>query len=226
MTKIHHPSTFLPFIEKMLELINKYSIVKIFKALFVVVISVIVLYVIFNPEKIFERAMAMIEATHNKKIELRKTVDKFVNSEITTALQQFQANRVLVMEYHNGSNNLSGLPFLYFTCRYERVYNTFNVDTDYDKVPTNKYPFISYVDQYNIWIGDMNELATIDTRLAAKMKENNTEYMAIISLKTVKKKIGLFCVTYDHIPNIDQKNLKNNLNQYSNKISQLLDGNI
>lgn len=91
------------------------------------VITAIVLYGAF---RVLNIALGRFEQTHGAKkekeqhdklLEVRKSIDKSINTALERVLMRTNADRAFVFEFHNGGSNLGGLPFLKMSNTYEVV---------------------------------------------------------------------------------------------------------
>jgi hypothetical protein len=123
-------------------------------------------------------------------------------------LTNLNADRVSVFEMHNGTSNLSGLPFLYAAMTTE-VYTPESgpaID-EYKDFNLAKYPFGT--NHYNkLFIcNSIDEIEKEDPLLALKMKMCKSEYLAIMVINGKHNRIGFLTVTFSNklaIPNKDE----------------------
>ena len=120
----------LGFLEKALKLIEKYGLFKIFKALCVIALFV---YVMCNGATIVENIVEKVtketlrdenvekDRMHDIAMERRQEIKPLIDNILMSTLNQLNADRVFIIEMHNGTNNTSGLPFLYGEMTYETV---------------------------------------------------------------------------------------------------------
>ena len=120
----------LGFLEKTLKLIEKYGLFKIFKALCVIALFV---YVMCKGATIVENIVEKVtketindekvekDRLHDIAMERRQEIKPLIDNVLMSALNQLNADRVFIIEMHNGTNNTSGLPFLYGEMTYETV---------------------------------------------------------------------------------------------------------
>lgn len=91
------------------------------------VITALVLYGAIRLMNIYIKKLEAASSPNKEKqrhielLELRKTVDKTVNLILERALIRSGSDRVFIFEFHNGGENVLGLPFLRMTNTYEVV---------------------------------------------------------------------------------------------------------
>ena len=127
---------------------------------------------------------------------MRNTI--IIQSEIDDLLQKTGADRVLLLQYHNTKNSLSGLPFIYLTATNESLtYNTAPVSGGYETLKTSLYPFVSYIAKHKYFCGDISELEKYDKALAYRMKGNDVTHLAMCHIDC-EIPLGALVVTYTH----------------------------
>ena len=112
-------------LEKTIKLVEKYGVWKIIRAILLIGL---LLYVVMNinsiPETIKEIVVSAKEvdvAKHDAAIEVRKQIKPQIDEILNNTLTAVEADRVFVLEMHNGTNNTAGLPFLYVEMTYCQV---------------------------------------------------------------------------------------------------------
>lgn len=195
----------LGFLEKVIKIINKYGLFKVFQALCVIGIFV---YLMYNAHTVGQSVQGIvrneiethtekIEQEHNDALEIRKKIKPDIDKALKEALVSLDADRVFVMEMHNGNNNTSGLPFVYGEMTYEQVRSGIgHIDDDYINLNLSRFSFPLYLEKEHIWQGSMEELANIDDKLAKRLSSNEVTYIAITHIHGVDNLLGYFGITY------------------------------
>lgn len=199
MTKIDNTSQSIGLLEKVLQLCEKYSILQILKALAVLIIISVVLFFTFNPSRIFEMYDDYKERQHDEAMKQRT----LYAPQIQTALDQLRVNtkadRVLFLEYHNGTVSTGGLPFKFASAAFESLADdVYPVAAQYADVNLTLLPFASYIHKQNYHCGDVGLLKDIDKSLMYRMMSNNVEHLAITEVRGVKEPLGILALTYTH----------------------------
>lgn len=120
----------LNFFIQLVETINRYGKGTI---LFSVIILFLVLNLIINPinlEKILDKWDAKIELQHQKGLEKRQNADIIIPNTLNTLLLKTDADRVMLLEFHNSGVNKSNLPFYHFSATYECI-NEYDSEVEY-----------------------------------------------------------------------------------------------
>lgn len=196
----------LGFLEKTVKLIEKYGLFKIFKALCVIALFV---YVMCNGANLIEGIVEKVtretikdEAVekvrlHDIALEKRQYIKPQVDSLLQATLYDLNADRSFIIEMHNGTNNVSGLPFLYGEMTYENVSEGIaHIEDDYMNINLSRFSFPTYLEKEHIWIGSVEELSKVDNKLAQRLTSNDVTYLAIAHIHGIKNELGFFGVTY------------------------------
>lgn len=196
----------LGFLEKTVKLIEKYGLFKILKALCVIALFV---YVMCNGADLIEGIVQKVtretikdEAVekvrlHDIALEKRQLIKPQIDSLLFATLHDLNADRVFIIEMHNGTNNVSGLPFLYGEMTYEQVANGIaHVDDDYTNLSLSRFNFPTYLEKKHIWIGGIDDMAAIDPKLTQRLKSNDVTYLGVMHIHGIKNELGYFGITY------------------------------
>jgi len=225
----------LGFLEKIIKIINKYGVFKVFQALCVIGIFVYLMYNAHNVGQAVQNIVRTEIENHNEKAEqehndaliVRQKIKPKIDSILTDALTIMNADRVFVMEMHNGNNNTSGLPFLYGEMTYEQVRNgVSHIDDDYLNLNLSRFTFPLYLEHEHLWQGTTEDLSKIDDKLSKRLLSNDVSYLAIIQIHGLSNFIGYFGVSYcnDKTP-IDKKQIIAQLTIITQQLSVILDAN-
>lgn len=198
-------------IERFLVITEKYKISTIFKSVFVMIVFAIAIFVIANPTYFFDQYEKVKEERHKTKMELVMKNNIIIQSEIDNLLYRTGANRVLLLQYHNTKNSLSGLPFIYLTATNESLtYNTTPVSGGYETLKTSLYPFVNYLSKNKYFCGDITKLEKYDKALAYRMKGNDVTHLAMCHIDC-DIPLGVLVLTYTQ--DVDQTHSCNAIEQ-------------
>lgn len=216
-------------LERVLKLLNKYGVWKIIQA---IILIGLLLYVVFNINTIPETIQYVLRqdkiedvATHDAAIEVRKRIKPQIDSILSNTLHSVDADRVFVLEMHNGTNNPSGLPFLYvemtYCCVAEDVHH---VDDDYINLNLSRFEFPYFLEEQHYWYGSVEQLKNVDNKLALRLESNDAKYFAIMTIQGLQNELGYFGVTFTRDVSVDNTDeLMMKLVDATQKISTLLD---
>lgn len=212
------------FIEKGMELLEKYGFIKLAKLGLVFLIGSYMFWLGTNQDKVLERVLDKKNIEHARMIEHRKKVEPQVKLYLKQLLLETNSDRAFVLEMHNGTNNPSGLPFQYAEMTYEEVTDgTQHIDEDYRSLNLSRFDFPTYLHKKKIWIGSIEELALVDERLAQRLKNNDVTYAGFVLLRDDESELGFLGVTclkgHEHNENDIIESLVDKSQQISSKLS-------
>ena len=116
LTEMEH-TEHVSVLERMIKMMDKYGLWKIFQAILVLTGFLYIMYNVQNlPEIVsgaFSRQTELRQEEHDAAIEVRRSIKPNVDILLKDALSTLNADRAFVLEMHNGTNNVAGLPFIY-----------------------------------------------------------------------------------------------------------------
>lgn len=159
---------------------------------------------------------------HDKGTKIRIVNSPKIQNLMTKALYEFNATRVLLMEFHNGKENGSGLPFIYGDMTIEESNTIEQISSFYQNVNLSNLSMPNYLYQHRFFFGDNKDLRKIDKKMSMKMEADGIKYYICVLLRTTKD-IGILFITYNYIPVINEKAMYPKVFSYANDIAILLD---
>lgn len=217
------------FIERMVKLVDKYGIFKIIQALFVLFAFCYIMYNVSNLDSIVENVFTSQSVErknkHDDAVEIRRAIKPEVDIIMRSTLSQMNADRVFVIEMHNGTNSVAGLPFIYGEMTYEEVKRgVHHIDEDYTSLNLSRFTFPLYLEEHHMWCGTITELEGIDSKLALRLRGNDVKYLAVIQMHGVTNELGYYGFTYTNsaVPE-NVKDIKTALSINAQKLATLLD---
>lgn len=147
------------------------------------------------------------EDEHNDLIKKRFASSPIIRSELKDLLIKLGATRASICEMHNGTNNLSGVPFLYLDMTYEEFApnRVEMVADEYKNFNMVKYPFIANHINDGIWVGSIDDVNKEDPHLASKFAFSNSNYGALVVIQGTNSIIGFLVVTFKDKENVPSK---------------------
>ena len=217
------------FLERMIKMMDKYGLWKIFQATLVLAGFLYIMYNVQNlPEIVsgaFSRQSEISQEQHDAAVEVRRSIKPNIDILLKDALSEMNADRAFVIEMHNGTNNVAGLPFIYGEMTYEEVRpHVAHVDEDYTSINLSRFKFPMFIEKNHMWHGGIEELSEIDAKIASRLSSNDVTYLAIIDLHGISNELGYFGFTYCNgkmTPPI--KEIETHLISVAQKLSILLD---
>lgn len=162
----------------------------------------------------------------NYKMALRAVASPRISKNLMGLLYQLNADRAFIIEMHNGKENATLLPFVYFDMTYEEVNegrnipyiadSFINMNISYFKLP-------QYLATNVFFIGDKEELFKLDKKFGNRFEETEGEYLGIIMLKSEGVNIGMLGVAFNSKPEISKDLIHAKLYEYVQNLSPLLD---
>lgn len=219
----------LTIIEQMIVMIEKYGWWKIIKATLFMLSLAFILFNIANLKNIVsdvinEQNESEIIA-HDTAMDFRRSIKEEIDGILNNVLTKTNADRVFVLELHNGTNNTAGLPFIYAEMTYCAVAENINhIDEDYINLNLSRFNFPLYLERNKYFYGDIEKLKNVDDKLALRLQSNGARYIAIMSLQGLHTELGYIGVTFcnDEVP-ADSDEVMFSIALAAQRLSTLLD---
>lgn len=200
----------LSWLERILQLCKEYGVFNILKGLFILIILSLTLRICYNPSFLFDKYTDYMTQRHTKELYERTEYDQQVKSLLPVYLYKYHADRVWIIQYHNGIMDWQHGTMRFELCNddVESIKNQYN---DFNLTWIN-LPY--YLKENEVFIGDMVKLDSIDSTLYTQLKKNDVQYLACTIIKDSSGyPIGILGVTWKNIPpNIDS--LQNKIHNY------------
>lgn len=166
---------------------------------------------------------AEIEA-HDRAVEKRYANSPKIDKIMSEVLYKYGADRVCIVEMHNGTKNVAGLPFIYGEMTYEVCREgVLPVDADYTQFNLSRLSFPTFMFEHNAFCGSMNEVNRIDDKFAERLLVNNSTYLCGYTLHGSTNVIGYFGVIWCGGAPEETNQLMKDLAVYAQKLAILLD---
>ena len=219
----------LSFFEIAVKIVDKYGTFKVITsivlfALFLLVTVGTPIITKYSMEKSIDAAEKNKELTHIRDLENRREVQPQIYSVLDNLLESTKADRAFIIELHNGSQNINGVPFLHGTVTYERVREGVeNIDEEYQNLSLSRFESSIYMHNNLHFVGSVKDLAKIDKKIAAKLTSNQVSYVAVTTLHDGEKEWGWFGILYgEGRPIPSKEKMLNELLISSQTISSIL----
>ena len=163
---------------------------------------------------------------HDYEMNLRMKNSAALNNVVLHLMYETNADRVLLAEYHNGSENISGIPFLKWSVTFESFRDEvgFGVANEYQHQQITLYPFITHIGENYLYRGFVEtDLKKIDKSYAYKLMANKVEYIIVSQIVNDKGlKCGMLILEYMDASKIDAYIVKQKLHAASQECAALL----
>lgn len=163
---------------------------------------------------------------HDYEMNLRMENSGRLNNVVMQLMYETNADRVLLAEYHNGSANVSGIPFLKWSVTFEAFRDEmgFGVANEYQQQQITLYPFITHIGENYLYRGFVEtDLKAIDKSYAYKLMANKVEYIIVSQIVNDRgSKCGMLILEYMDASKIDEYVVKQRLHGASQECAALL----
>lgn len=219
-------STGLGWLDKILGLIEKYGFWRIIQGLGMLFMCAVIFVAIANPGILIDLYKDYMDRQHSEMVDRRLVADVEMRSLLKELLNDVDGDRAYLVEFHNGSSNLSsGLPFVKGSMRLEEVADGIrHVDMEYVEFSLSTFPLVSYVTTEGLFFGSTEDIKELDSRLYYKFMSNETSDVACIGLFYGKLPLGVLGVSWCNGRDVDVHRFHNILRGYSVQISTILSG--
>lgn len=200
----------LSWLERILQLCKEYGVFNILKGLFILIMLSLTLRICYNPSFLFDKYTDYMTQRHAEELHKRTEYDQQIKSLLPVYLYKYNADRIWIIQYHNGIMDWQHGTMRFELCNdeVESIKNQYN---DFNLTWIN-LPY--YLKTNEVFIGDIVKLDSIDSTLYTQLKKNNVQYLACTIIKDNSGyPIGILGVTWKNIPpNIDR--LQNKIHNY------------
>ena len=163
---IENTSTAIGWFERVLDIANKYRIQTVLKSVFIILLIAGTVGFIKNPTWIFEQYQDWQDKQHIEKLAHRLEHNEKLHIMTEKLMYKVNADRVLLLELHNGNTGLGGFPFAKCSATYEALNEGIvPVAHQYQDLNLSLMPFASKLFDDGYWCGDTQDLKEIDKAL-------------------------------------------------------------
>lgn len=197
---IEDTTTALGWFERVLDMADKYRIQTVLKSVFIILLIAGTVGFIKNPTWIFEKYQEWQDKQHIEKLAHRLEHNEKLHIMTEKLMYKVNADRVLLLELHNGNTGLGGFPFAKCSATYEALNDGIvPVAHQYQDLNLSLMPFASKLFDEGYWCGDTQDLKEIDKALCYRMLGNDTSHFAGIVIQGVDKPIAFLFVKFKDI---------------------------
>ena len=170
--------------------------------------------------------LSIQDQLHEYEMNMRMENSAALNNAVLQLMYETKADRVLLAEYHNGSSNVSGVPFLKWSVTFEafRDEMAFGVANEYQQQQITLYPFITHIGENYLYRGFVEtDLKAIDKSYAYKLMAHKIEYIIVSQIVNNKgSKCGMLILEYTDASVVDEYVIKQWLHKASQECAALL----
>lgn len=219
----------ITLMERMKAFIDKHGLKGTFTTLLTVFIAAAVGYCIIHPDAVVERIQEIQIEQHNEAVKARLNADPKIRSYLSEMRHELNADRVYILETHNGGTNLTNLPFLYVDLTYaEPKTNLSWLEMEYTNLRLSRYPWAAYVYSYGYWFGPVSDTEQVDSELYQRLQKEGVSYMGMMMLygqdSMPSGTLGVVYEKDEHVPtNVEVMRV---MQKYSAILSNLLENKV
>ncbi len=212
------------WLQKMLNLQNKYGFFSIVKGLFLLFLAGYVVFFALNPKYLLERVTTIQTEQHDNLVRSRLAADSDIRLILSKTMHNTNADRAWLIEFHNGNKNLTtGLPFLFGSMRIEETQDSIpNVDEDYADFSLSKYKLIAKVLDEGFFYGNIKDVQSVDKRLYYKFQSNDINEIAILTIYNEDKPAGIVGLSFCNNKQMDKQLVGKRIRSAGIQIATLL----
>lgn len=211
-------------LSKLLTLQKKYGFFSILKGLVILLLFGYVIFFALNPTYFIERITTIQDEKHTEAITKRIKSDEEIRLLLEKLMLKTKADRAWMIEFHNGSNNIStGLPFLFGSMRLETTSDTIpGVEEEYMDFSLSRYPVLMNLLSNGYYYGNIESMKGIDQKLYYKMKSNRVNETAMITLYNGDYPMGIVGLSFCGHNSMNEKCVGMEIRKAGLKIASLL----
>ena len=187
-------------LDKALNLVERYKLKTIFKGCFIILIIAALIGFLNNPTLIFEKYEEWKEKQHQTEMDIRTVNNDKIQHFIEKSLYKIGADRITILELHNGNTGVGGLPFTKCSATFEYMDDGIQpIANQYQEQQLSLIPFANHLFKEGYWCGDIKELEQYDRALYHRMSSNGTEHFAACVIEGVDKPLALLFVSFGEV---------------------------
>lgn len=219
----------LDSIVNFIEYIKQNSFVKITKIVLWIAFWIMIIVTAFNYTQVFtwmyDTASEISGDRHDALTAYRIKIGPEIEALLKDMCLEANGTRSYILEFHNGTNNPSGLPFYYMNMTYEwtDTSKTYSGAAAWSDLLISRFTLVSKYFETGIFVGSVDEIMKIDETLAYKLRSDDVKYMGCILLYGGNKPLGILGVSTGEEPHTSYDAVKSILMKYSQKVVKLLD---
>lgn len=214
----------LTVLDGFIKMVKKYGPFKIlFNTLFYILVSCM-LFLVFNPDKIFERYEAYQTERHAMSNKYRIQSKPMIRQYLNSLTDETDSYGTFIFEFHNGKSNPSGLQWQYADMNFASDAFDYDIKDDFQNMLLDKYNIFYELYETSMWMGSVDGLMLVDKRMAYKFDVDSVKYVAMEMIYGSSLcELGVLVTVYKDIDTIDEVKTGRLMQKYAATISPLLD---
>lgn len=166
-----------------------------------------------------------LERIERENIEYRRNIDPIIRGELKKLIYDTDAYRASILEFHNGTSNMSSLGFLYAAMTYEETKDNVNkISNFYQEINLSLFNISGMIYEKGYWYGSIKDLQKIDPALyQGILSSSKTKYICIVLLES-STELGFLVLSFDYLLNVEKQQIVDrSIKRSKVHISSLLD---
>lgn len=215
----------LNWIEKLGGLIKNIGLQNVIMTIMVLFLVIVVGQAAFNPSGFIKRIEEVQIKQHTESVLKRIEADPEINAQMAALKAEISADRVIILETHNGGSNLTNLPFLYVDLTYCLPKKDMEwLEPEYKNIRLSRYPLAYHLYNEGYWSGPLEDMEVIDPELYLRIKKDGATYFGgVMIYGNDGVPCGLLCVEYTgSTENLVKGPIMKAVHKYSGILSPLL----
>lgn len=169
----------LGWLDTILKIIKKYSILEIIKAMLLLMLLSVGIRMCIDPSFVFEAWKEWQDRYHETELVARSEKDEKLKDYLNLWLHKYHADRVFIIQYHNGTKD-----WQHGTMRFEKCgNNVVSMKKDYVNFNLTWLDLPFYLKENDSFIGNMDELKAIDQTLYNQLLPYDVDHLACIIIR-------------------------------------------
>ena len=211
------------WLERILKLKRDYGLGGILTAIMLLFLTITVGTLAFKPDVFVNQIQKIQAKQHQEAVDRRIQADPQIREALLDLRQALNADRVFIVEAHNGGSNLSNLPFLYVDMTYENVRPGMPLlEEEYKNVRLQRYGFCTFLYNNNFWSGTLDELAEVDQAFSMRLRGDEVNHFSIMTLYGQYTITGAIGVEYCSSEPLTKEYIMMTMQKSANKFAILL----
>ena len=223
----------LDSIIKFIEYVKNNSFVKLTAVILKLAFWIMIIVTAINYTEVFawvyDTATRISDDRHDALTAYRIKIGPEVEETLKEMCIDANGTRAFILEFHNGTNNPSGLPFYYMNMTYEwtDLTKTYSGASEWCDLLISRFTLVSKCFNAGVYVGTVDDIMNIDQNLAYKLKSADVKYLGCILLYGDNNKpLGILGVSTGEEPATSYEQVKAILFKYSQRVVKLLDANV
>lgn len=220
--KLENVDKTISFIDRIGKMLKKWGLQNILLFIMVLFLTAAASTMLLNPESIYNKMEQIKQKSHTESVMKRINNEPRIRENLVNLKAELKADRVFVLETHNGGTNLSNLPFLYVDLTYaEPRAQLAWMEDEYKNVRLSRHPWATEVFKNTYWSGEVESLELLDPELYHRLKNEDVVFFAAVMMFGTYNPSGVLGVVYTSDEHPDDEVIRRIIFRYSSSLAIL-----